>query len=46
MTDPASRQGGRPTETRQQLSDNNFRTESNIWTQVPELARQLDVLAG
>jgi hypothetical protein len=35
---------GGPTETRQQLSDNNLRTESNIWSQVPEWARYLDIL--
>jgi hypothetical protein len=44
MTDPTSRQRGRPTETRQQLSENNLRTESNIWSQVPEWARYLDIL--
>jgi hypothetical protein len=44
MTDPTSRQRGRPTETRQQISENNLRTESNIWTQVPEWARYLDIL--
>jgi hypothetical protein len=30
MTDPTSRQRGRPTETKQQLSENRFVTESNI----------------
>jgi hypothetical protein len=35
MTDPTSRQRGRSTETRQQLSENNLGTESNIWSQVP-----------
>jgi hypothetical protein len=44
MTDPTSRQRGRPTDTRQQLSDNNLRTESNIWWLVPEWARYLDIL--
>jgi hypothetical protein len=44
MTDPTSRQRGHPTETRQQLSDNNFRTESNIWSQVPERAQHTDRL--
>jgi hypothetical protein len=37
MTDPTSRQRGRPTETRQQLWENNLRTESNIWSQVPRV---------
>jgi hypothetical protein len=46
MTDPTSRQRGRPTKTRQQLSENNLRTETNIWSQVPELARYLDILTG
>jgi hypothetical protein len=32
MTDPTSRQRGRPTETRQQIIENNLRTESNIWS--------------
>jgi hypothetical protein len=36
MTDPTSRQRGRPTETGQQLSENKLRTESNIWSQVPD----------
>jgi hypothetical protein len=44
MTDPTSRQRGRPTETRQQLSENILPTESNIWSQVPEWARYLDIL--
>jgi hypothetical protein len=44
MTDPTSRQRGRHTEIRQQLSENNLRTESNIWSQVPEWARYLDIL--
>jgi hypothetical protein len=37
-------QGGRPTEARQQLSDKNLRTESNIWSQVPKWDRYLDIL--
>jgi hypothetical protein len=37
---------GHPTETRQQLSDDNIRTESNIWPQIPKWARHLDILAG
>jgi hypothetical protein len=44
MIDSTSRQRGRPTETRQQLSENNIRTESNIWPQVPEWARYFDIL--
>jgi hypothetical protein len=44
MTDPTSRQRGHPTETRQQLSENNLQTESNIWSQVPEWAQYLDIL--
>jgi hypothetical protein len=44
MTDPTSRQRGRPTKTRQQLSENNLRAESNIWSKVPEWARYLDIL--
>jgi hypothetical protein len=44
MTDPTSHQRGRPTETRQQISENNLRTESNIWSQVPEWAWNLDIL--
>jgi hypothetical protein len=44
MTDPTSRQRGRLTETRHQLSDKNLRTESNIWSEVPEWARYLDIL--
>jgi hypothetical protein len=31
------------TETRQQLSENNLRAESLIWSQVPEWARHLDI---
>jgi hypothetical protein len=45
MTDPTSRQRRRPIETKQQLSDNKLSTESNIWSQVPEWARNLDILA-
>jgi hypothetical protein len=33
MTDPTSRQRWRPTGTEQQLSENKFRAESNIWSQ-------------
>jgi hypothetical protein len=44
MTDPTSRQTGRPIETIQQLSDNNLRTESNVRSQVSEWARYLDIL--
>jgi hypothetical protein len=44
MTDPTSRQRGRPTETRQQLSEKNLGAKSNIWSQVPEWARYLDIL--
>jgi hypothetical protein len=36
ITEPTSRQRGHPTGTRLQLSENNLRTESNIWSQVPE----------
>jgi hypothetical protein len=42
MTHPTSRQRGRPKKTRQ--LDNNLRTEGNIWSQVPEWARYLDIL--
>jgi hypothetical protein len=45
MTDPTYHQRGRPAETRQQLSENNLRTESNIWSQAPEWARYLDIRA-
>jgi hypothetical protein len=31
-------------ETRQQISENNLRAESNIWSQIPEWARYLDIL--
>jgi hypothetical protein len=44
MTDPTSRQRGRPKKTRQQISEINLRTESNIWSQVPEWARYLDIM--
>jgi hypothetical protein len=44
MTDPTSRQRGRRKKTRQQISENNIRTESNIWSQVPEWARYLDII--
>jgi hypothetical protein len=43
MRDPTSRQRGRSTKTKHQLSGNNIRTESNIWPQVPEWARLLDI---
>jgi hypothetical protein len=43
MTEPTCLQGGRLTETRQQLSENNLRTESVIWSQVAEWAR-FDIL--
>jgi hypothetical protein len=42
--DPTSHQRGRPTETIQQISENNLQTESNIWSQVAEWARYLDIL--
>jgi hypothetical protein len=41
---PTSRQRGRPTETRQQLSEINLRTEIIIWSHVPEWARYLEIL--
>jgi hypothetical protein len=44
MTDPTSRQRGRPTETRQQISENNLQTERNIWSQIPEWARYLEIM--
>jgi hypothetical protein len=44
MTDPTSRQRGRLKKTRQQISENNLRTESDIWPQVPEWARYLDIM--
>jgi hypothetical protein len=36
IADPSSRQRGRPTETGPQISDSNFPTGSNIWSQVPQ----------
>jgi hypothetical protein len=36
IADPSSRQRGRPTETRPQISDSNIPTGSNIWSQVPQ----------
>jgi hypothetical protein len=44
MTDLTSRQRGRPTETRQQISESDLLTESNIWSQIPECARYLDIM--
>jgi hypothetical protein len=44
MTDATSCQRGSPTDVKQQLSENNLRTESNIRSQVPEWARYLDKL--
>jgi hypothetical protein len=44
MTDPTSRQRGSPIRIRQQISENNLRTESNIWSQVQEWDRYLDVM--
>jgi hypothetical protein len=41
--DSSSRQRGPPTETGPQISDNLPRG-SNIWSQVPEWARHLDIL--
>jgi hypothetical protein len=43
IADPSSRQRGCPTETRQQLSDSNLQTGSNIWLQVRERAQHQDV---
>jgi hypothetical protein len=40
--DPSSRH--RNTETKPQHSDSNLPTGSNIWSQVPEWARHLDIL--
>jgi hypothetical protein len=37
--DPTSRQGGHPTDTRQQISD-----RISIWSQVPQCALHQDVL--
>jgi hypothetical protein len=42
--DPSSHQRGRPIETRQQLSDKNLWTGCNIWSQVPQWARNQDIL--
>jgi hypothetical protein len=36
IADPSSRQRGRPTETRLQISDSNIPTGSNIWAQVSQ----------
>jgi hypothetical protein len=44
MTDPTSRQRGRLEKTRHQISENNLRTESYVWSQVPEWARYLDTM--
>jgi hypothetical protein len=41
---PSARQRGSPTETRPQISDSNVPTGSNIWSQVPEWARNRDTL--
>jgi hypothetical protein len=37
---------GAPEKTRQEILENNLRTESNIWSQVPEYARYeyLDIM--
>jgi hypothetical protein len=43
QTRPLVREGA-PPEIRQQLSENNLRTESNIWSQVPEWTRYLNIL--
>jgi hypothetical protein len=42
--DLSSRQKGRPTETRPQLSDSILPTGSNIWSQVPKRAGHQDIL--
>jgi hypothetical protein len=44
MTDPTSRQRGRRKKDKTAISENSFRTESNIWSQVTEWARYLDIL--
>jgi hypothetical protein len=44
IADSSSRQRGSPTDTRQQLSQNNLRTESNICSQIPVSARYLDIM--
>jgi hypothetical protein len=36
IADSSSRQRGRPTETRPQISDSNIPTGSNIWSQAPQ----------
>jgi hypothetical protein len=36
ISDPPSRQRGRPTETRPQISDSHIPIGSNIWSQVPQ----------
>jgi hypothetical protein len=36
ITTPSSRQRGRPTETRPQISDSNIPTGSNIWSEVTQ----------
>jgi hypothetical protein len=33
-----------PHKDKKQISENNLRTESNIWSQVPEWARYLDIV--
>jgi hypothetical protein len=48
-TDPASRQGGRPTETIQQISDPNTWKGSNIWSNIHKVGstpRQTDWLTA
>jgi hypothetical protein len=42
--DPSYRRRGRPTDTRQQLSDSNLPTRSNVWSQVSEWAWHQDIL--
>jgi hypothetical protein len=36
IADPSSRQRGRPTDTRPQISDSNIPTGKNLWSQVPQ----------
>jgi hypothetical protein len=36
IADPSSRQRGRPTDIRPQISDSNIPTGNNIWSQVPQ----------
>jgi hypothetical protein len=43
MTDPTSRQRGRPKKTRQQISGKKP-SDSNIWSQVSEWAQYLDIM--